>query len=246
MIVEPAQIAVTGVAMLLFAAAFLTGGRFHPLRPFVRDQRSAISLGAGVSIAYVFVRVLPELHAARGDVLEAVNAPLPFEGAGIYFLALIGFLSYYGLDHLGTRRREPEEAAEGMALRLHVGGFAAYVALISYLLVRDAQESISATALYAVTIAVHLLGVDHALREEHGAAYERSGCFVLAGMTAFGWALGLFISLPEIVPALLVAFISGAIIVNSAITELPTEKDGRFGPFLTGGLVYGVLLLLLG
>jgi len=44
----------------------------------------------------------------------------------------------------------------------------------------------------------------------------------------------------------LVAFISGAVIMNSAVTELPSEKDGRFGPFLAGGLIYAALLLPLG
>ena len=45
---------------------------------------------------------------------------------------------------------------------------------------------------------------------------------------------------------LLLAFLSGAVIMNSLILELPTEKDGRFWPFLTGGLLYGLVLLPLG
>ena len=232
--------------MLLFVAVFLAGGRLHPLRPLFRDPRSAISFGAGVSTAYVFVHVLPELHLARRDVVEAVNTPLPFEGAVIYFLALVGFLLFYGLDHLRTRWRAGGEAGQSDAsFRLHLAGFAAYVALISYLLTRDAPERVAMTALYAVTIAVHLLGVDHSLREEHGPAYQRTGRYVLAGMALVGWAAGLFIVVPAIVLASLMAIISGAIIVNSALMELPTEKDGRFLPFAIGGLTYGALLLLL-
>jgi hypothetical protein len=34
--------------------------------------------------------------------------------------------------------------------------------------------------------------------------------------------------------------------MNSAIMELPTEKDGRFVPFLAGSLIYGIVLLPLG
>jgi len=246
--VEPRLMAVTGAAMLLFAVVFLAGGRIHPLQPFVRDRRSAISLGAGVSIAYVFVHLLPELHLARMELVEAVKAPLPFEGAAIYFLALLGFLLFYGLDHLRERVRESaeEEGHAGLSFKLHVGGFAAYVGLMAYLLVQDPQERLALMALYAVTIAIHLLGVDHSLREEHGLAYERTGRYVLAGMSLLGWALGLFWTLPAPVPALLVAFIAGAIIVNSAIMELPSDKDGRFLPFLTGGLVYGALMLFVG
>jgi hypothetical protein len=43
-----------------------------------------------------------------------------------------------------------------------------------------------------------------------------------------------------------VAFVSGAVIVNSAIMELPSDKDGRFVPFMLGGVIYGLILLPLG
>jgi hypothetical protein len=57
---------------------------------------------------------------------------------------------------------------------------------------------------------------------------------------------GLLFALPHHVLALLMAFVAGAIIINSAIMELPSEKDGRFVPFTTGGLIYGLILLPLG
>jgi len=43
-----------------------------------------------------------------------------------------------------------------------------------------------------------------------------------------------------------VAFVSGAVIVNGAIMELPSDKDGRFVPFMFGGVIYGLILLPLG
>jgi hypothetical protein len=100
--------------------------------------------------------------------------------------------------------------------------------------------------LYAVAVALHFLGIDHSLREEHGAAYERTGRYVLAGACVLGWLIGLAVGLPRPVLAMLVAFISGSIIMNSLIAELPSEKDGRFVPFLVGGLTYGLILLPLG
>ena len=228
-------------------ATFLVGGRVHPLRALVRDRRSIISFGAGMSIAYVFVHLMPELHSVRGAFAESVSAPLPYEGMAIYFLALVGFLVFYGLDHLRAHLREPAgEEQTGLAFKLHVGGFAAYVLLVAYLLVHNLEETPASTALYALAIAIHFLGVDHALREEHGAAYDRIGRFVLAGMSMLGWGAGLLFALPHYVLALLVSFISGAIIMNSTIMELPSEKDGRFLPFMAGGVVYGLILLPLG
>ena len=242
-----AAILQTGAAALLFTATFVIGARIHPFRSLVQDRRSIVSFGAGMSIAYVFVHLMPELHGVRSAFAQSVSLPLPYEGMSIYFFALVGFLVFYGLDHLRTQLRGSAEAGQfGPAFRLHVGGFATYVWLMSYLLVHNLGESTVSTALYAVAIALHFLGVDHALREEHGAAYERVGRFVLAAMALLGWVMGLVITMPHYVLALLVAFISGAIIMNSTIMELPSEKDGRFAPFMAGGMVYGLVLLALG
>ena len=71
------------------------------------------------------------------------------------------------------------------------------------------------------------------------AAYERTGRFTLAGMSVLGWGVGLLFALPRYGLALLVAFISGAIIMNSTIMELPSEKDGRFLAFMAGLLGHG-------
>jgi hypothetical protein len=241
------EILVTGAAALLFAAMFLVGDRLNPLRALVRDRRGAISFGAGMSAAYVFVHVMPELHSARGAFAASASIPLRYEGMAIYFLALVGFLVFYGLDHLLARLRETgDPGGDRTALRLHVGGFAAYVGLMAYLLVDSLERTTGSTALYTLAISTHFLSLDHHLREEHGAAYDRAGRFLLAGMSVSGWLVGVLLPLPRGVLALLVAFISGAIIMNNSIMELPSGKDGRFLPFMAGGLLYGLLLLPLG
>jgi hypothetical protein len=200
-----------------------------------------------MSAAYVFVHLLPELSKVRHHFVESVEAPLRFEGMAIYFLALVGFLVFYGLDHLRAHLRESPEAARfGLSFKLHIGGFSAYVSLVAYLLVHNLEETAISTALYAVAIAFHFLAVEHALRREHGPAYACCGRFVLAAMSMLGWLAGLAFALPPYVLALLVAFLSGAIIMNSLIMELPSEKDGRFLPFVAGGVAYGLLLLPLG
>lgn len=241
------EILVTGIAALLFAFTFLVGGKERVLRAVVRDKRSLISFGGGMAAAYVFVHVMPELHSARSSFAQSVSVPLRFEGMVIYFLALIGFLMFYGLDHLRRLVRETDQAqSTGKAFWLHIGGFAAYVWLMSYLLMHQPDGTLVSIVLYAVAITLHLLGVAHALHDEHGAKYERTGRFVLAGMAVAGWGAGMLITLPEYIATLLVAFVSGAIIMNSLIMELPSEKDGRFLPFMTGGIVYGLILLPLG
>jgi len=237
----------TGLTALLFAAVFLAGGSIHLLRALGVERRAVISFSAGTAVAYAFVHVMPELHGVRLAFVRAVSIALRFDGKAIYFVALVGFMTFYGLDHLRSRlRKSAAEERVLAAYRLHVAGFAAYVGLIGYLLVRNLEETPTSTALYAVAIGFHFLAVDHALAEENGARYKQSGRGVLAAMALLGWALGQLVAIPQHVVALLLAFLSGAIIVNSTIMELPSEKDGRFIAFLIGGLLYGSVLLALG
>jgi hypothetical protein len=250
---EQVSLVETGIAALLFALTFLFGGKIHPLKAITHDRRSLVSFSAGMSAAYVFVHLMPEMHGARSVFAESVSGHLPLEGMVIYFVALVGFLVFYGLEHLRVQLREGEGGGEvagaeesGLAWRLHVGGFAAYVGLVGYLLVRNLEETPVSTALFAVAMVFHFLTIDHALREEHGAAYEGRGRWLLAGMSLLGWAAGALFALPVYVLALLVAFLSGAIIMNSAVMELPDHKDGRFLPFMLGGLIYGLILVPLG
>lgn len=240
------QIASSAVAALVFAAVFLWGDRFA-LRALVHDEPTVVSFGAGTSAAYVFVHVMPELNEVRNAFAVAIGVPLRFGGMIIYFVALVGFLAFYSLDHL--RRRMPKKGTDsepiGMAFAVHIGGFAAYVGLMAYLLVHNLEETPVSLALYAAAIALHFVGIDHALRDEHGAQYSRIGARVLAGSAITGWGIGLVCPLPKYAIALMVAFISGAIIVNSMVMELSSDKAGRFLPFVVGGL-YALILIPLG
>ena len=237
----------TGCAAVLFALTFLFGQRVHPLSVLTSDHRAIVSFGAGMAAAYVFVHVMPELHTGRVVLAEAQPPGLRHDGMTVYLVALIGFMAFYGLEHLRARvraSRRPHSARS--AYRLHVGAFAAYVALVGYLLVRNLEDTPTSVALYTAAMAFHFLGVDHSLCEEHGARYEKNGRYVLAASALAGWAIGQAAALPRPGVALLVAFLSGAVIVNSSLMELPSGKDGRFVPFLVGGLLYGLILLPLG
>jgi hypothetical protein len=233
----------TTAAILLFMAVFIFGDRVQPLHIFVRDRRAVISFAAGVSAAYVFVHVMPEVAEARDTFVHSTSLRLQYEGKEIYLVALLGFLVFYGLGWLRGRVKEAPYAQERLDFRLHIGGYAAYVWLVSYLLVDNLEETPASTAFYAVAMTLHFLTVDNALREEHREVYRRGGRFLLAGMCALGWLTGSVVDLPHDLLALMMAFLSGAVIMNSTIMELPSNADGRFIPFMAGGLLYALLLL---
>jgi len=243
----PGVLPESAVAAVLFACAFLFGDRFRPLKWLGADPRTLISFGAGMSAAYVFVHLMPELHGAREAFAESMSKIVLYEGMAIYILALLGFVVFYGLETWRTRLREVPQADQPLnELEFHVIGFVGYVSLISYLSAHGLDETRSSTVLYTIAIVFHLLGVDQDFRREHGAAYTLNTRLVLAGAAIAGWMIALVVEFPREVIASLLAFVSGAVIMNSMIMELPSEKEGRFLPFLVGAVIYGVLLAPLG
>jgi hypothetical protein len=212
-------------------------------------RRRWISAAAGVSVAYVFVDVLPELGTQHRAFLEVVGPDVLFAEQRIYALALVAFVTLYGLEHivLASRQRDrgaTETGVGGASYWLHVAGFAAYSGLIGYLLVERAERDPVALAIYVFAMALHFMILDHTLAEAHGAFYGWTGRSVLAASVLAGWLLGARTPLSQVVFARLFAFLAGGVVITTVTVELPGERRGRFWPFCLGAAGYAVLLFL--
>lgn len=240
---HPTPVIATGAAAVLLAVCFLIGDRVRPLGRLLTPQ-GLVSFGGGMAAAYVFLHLMPELASARLALVDGAGQALPYEGKAIYYFALIGFLVFYGFKHFHAQlTRAATEALRRLDFPVQLGGFALYAWLVSFLLVRGVEGDPGMIALYAVAMGLHCAAISRALNEEYGLRQRRCGRFVLAGMVLIGWMSGLLVDLPPVAISLLLAFLSGALIMNSLIWELPAEESGRFLPFMMGGMLYGLLLL---
>ncbi|MGH1570480.1 hypothetical protein ACRAWG_07115 [Methylobacterium sp. P31] len=84
----------------------------HVLTPSMRfldgTPRSAwLSVAGGVSVAYVFVHLLPELAAGQEVIGRATAVSLAERH--VYLIALAGLLVFYGLDRLAKTSRSRRE-----------------------------------------------------------------------------------------------------------------------------------------
>jgi|SRR5678815_937257 len=231
---------------LVLAAIFLGGGAVHTASP-----RVALSVGAGVSTAYVFVYMLPELSEASAAFVTATAGwALPVPRLRVYGSALVGFLVFYGLENMMARSGEHETRDEAgrESLRavafVHIGGFAAYVWLVSYLMVRGVTNEPVPIVLYTFAMALHFLGINHSLRREHGAEYDHVGRFVLAGAVLLGWLVGVLTEVAKPVVITGLGLVSGGVLMNSIVMELPGNQDDRFWPFALGAIGYAGLLAI--
>jgi len=215
-------------AALALAMLHVFGGRLRLLDVVPRSRW--LSAAGGVSVAYVFMHLLPELAEGQAAIegeeggAEAEDAaPGPVFGFlehHVYLVALLGLAIFYGVEKrsLDSRRqrkaRTGEDQTAGDAFWLSIGSFALYNAVVAYLLLREELEALFELLLFTAALAVHLLINDVSLREHHKDAYDRIGRWLVAGAVLIGWAVGVFAEIPERVIALVIAFLAGGIVLN--------------------------------
>ncbi|MGR3496914.1 hypothetical protein [Citreimonas sp.] len=197
-----------------------------------RTPRSLwLSTAGGVSIAYVFVHLLPELaHFSAETEMHA----------GLYIAALAGFVGFYGIEaHI--RRAADEDAA----FRLHLASYAGYNFVVGYLLDAQAREEpVAGLLFYAFALSLHLVINDRALAERHGDRHAGAGRLTLAGAVLAGVAVGAAVELPLPAVAAFFALLAGSTVLTVIKEELPQQRESRFGAFAAGALAYAALLLL--
>lgn len=239
--------AAVGLALVHFFA-----GRLRSVERFPRDRW--LSLAGGVSVAYVFLHLLPELAQGQEHLRAAAGTVLGMAERHVYLAALLGLAVFYGLDRLAlASRREYRGEGEGReegadrtspgVFWLHMASFTLYNALIGYLLVHRDDDSVGNLALFFVAMALHFAVNDDALREHHKHQYHRAGRWILAAAVLAGWAVGAFTTIAEAAVAVLVAFLAGGIILNVLKEELPDERRSRFWALAAGMAGYTALLL---
>jgi hypothetical protein len=148
---------------------------------------------------------------------------------------------------LVNRERRRTSVAAGQAdavFWLQLAGYAAYSALIGYLVIERAERGALALVAYTFAMAVHFLIVDHALDEEHGRAYRARGRGLLAASVLLGWLIGVAAPLSEVTVARLFAVLAGGVVITSLRAELPDDRKGRFWPFCLGAVIFAALLIV--
>lgn len=206
-----------------------------------------LSAAGGISVAYVFLHVLPELGERQGAIEEAGGLGRAFLEHHVYIMALAGLGLFYGLERAAKSARDRDDGGSEGALVfwLHIASFSVYNALIGYLLLHRETPGLQSLLLYSFALTLHFVVNDYGLREDHKGAYDRIGRWILTAAIFVGWGIGLVSEIHEAALAVLFAFLAGGIVLNTLKEELPKERESRFWAFALGGVAYATLLLAL-
>ena len=216
--------------------------------------RRVVSFSVGMAVAYVFVHLLPELATTTAELIELDEArELPFPQladlrrcpARIHALLRAREHGELGARDRGrARRRSGEELEETVHLKILTASYALYVFVVCYVMAHEIRSGSGELALYAFAMGLHFLGFAYGLRRDNSRTYLRWGRHVLAAAALLGWATALLLPLPESFAYTLLGFVAGVLIMDTVTSELAGQAEGRFFAFLTGGIVYTFILLL--
>lgn len=238
------------LTVLALAIVHLYAGTTSALRREWRPR--ALSAASGISVAYVFLDLMPAL-ADRQDLIEH-SGLLPDLEHHVYIMALVGLTVAFWVEMAArsSRRRhrgagEPDQTGI-TTFSLSIASFCILNASIGYVVASPGDEAVEPLWIFAVAMGLHFLANDHSLVEHHGERYQRIGRWLLCGGLLAGWIVGAVPRL-EIRPealALVLAYIAGGTIMNILRHELPaTDRLGDVAAFAGGATVYAVLVLSL-
>ena len=233
----------TFLIALWLAILLMLAGRFSLAK--TASRRRSLSFAAGGSIAYIFVKLLPEIENAAVIFRQATHTFMPFEGVyGVNIAMLAGFLSFYALAEMAPEENKfGQKNSQNLVFWAHLTGYGGYIALIGYLLVRSLNPAES-LCFYTLSMSFHFLLVGFGLRSLYQQSYDCLGRYVLAAFCLIGWSIGVMIDLPKTIVILLFGFVSGGVVSVTGIVELPKGREGKFIPFMTGAVSYAALLII--
>lgn len=209
-------------------------GAVHFVSPWIFKQRTdpvrGKAFSGGLSIGYVFLHLIPSLDASHEIV-----------GSRIYFVALLGFVVFYGMDVLFQPPRDKHPSK----YRAYLVAFFLYDGLLVFTLGLVLPPTPWLTLAFAIALALDVLSTDLELEERYGRRFVRSGRWILLGGVATGYVLSLFRRPHPVYIDLLTAALAGFMMFHIFSGELPVRTK-KFGAFCAGLAAFSLLHAVMG
>lgn len=237
----------TLAASVGLALVHLFAGKLYFLHSIPRSVW--LSAAGGISVAYVFLHLLPELAEGQKVIAESVEQIDGHHRYLPYLSALAGLAVFYGLERMAKlerkemRKSSAEQEPIAAVFWLHILSFSLYNMLVGYLLI-NRIEALKELGFFFIAIALHFLVNDFGLREHYRQTYQKKGRWILAAAVVVGWVAGWYAEVHEALISMITAFLVGVIILNVMKEELPEERASSFSAFSTGAVFYAAILLL--
>ena len=184
-------------------------------------QRIITSIGGGISIAYIFLHLMPELALKGRHNVESLEISSEFLEISFFFVSLLGLLILFVVDALSESSKIPKENN----FKLHLIYNIAITYLYAFTLPEVVKEGLFYSILYTLTLSAHVFSSDRIIFRFHEKFYKTKYKWI--GFSAV--FLGMFHSLTfesnaSIQLDYAFAFLSGGVLLNTFLEELPKKN----------------------
>ncbi|MAE42882.1 hypothetical protein CMO93_03860 [Candidatus Woesearchaeota archaeon] len=214
------------LALILSVVDFFTEGLFSKGS---LSKMKFISFAAGVSIAYIFLVLLPEIYSGAITINRL-----------IFLAVLFGFAIFHIIE------KYIRQNFTGQALRkehrfVHSATSFIYFLIVGFLLVKVTGTNILNGTLLFIPIMLHIV-IDslprRATKKHHLRALHASSAFL-------GAVSATFIEVGNTGNMILLGIVGGALLYTVIRESLPKDREGKPLYFITGLLLFTVIILLL-
>jgi len=215
------------LASILSVVDFFTEGLFSKSSP---NKMKFISISAGVSVSYIFLILLPEIYSGAIVISKLLFLSILF-GFGMFHL----IEKYIRQNFTGPALRKEHRL-------VHSSTSFVYFFVVGFLLVKLAEgdSTLSSTLLF-IPIMLHII-IDSLPRRHTKKHYLRA---LSASSPFLGAILASFIDIGKTGNVILLGIVGGALLYTVVRESLPREREGRPLYFLTGVLLFTIVVLLL-
>jgi len=219
-------------AAILIGIIHLFGSRISPKES--RARYRIISFAAGVSIAYLFLDLLPKTYEAATHLKQWVFAFL-----------LIGF----SIVHLSEKWMYQHHAGARLDTELNTVdsiAFFVYNFVVGIALLEKMRENPLEGMLFLIPIALHAMLSMASMSNIHRSGRESLAVkIVLSCSTLYGVLFGIVVKIPRIVDNILISLVAGVLLYIIVREFIPEKEKGQPAFFVAGLAVYVVLAVFL-
>jgi zinc transporter ZupT len=193
-----------------------------------------ISFGAGISIAYLFLHLLPHTYEAAIHLEEWV-----------FLFLLLGFALFHLSEKYVYQHIRQEKRAKELK-EIHSIIFFVYHFTVGIVIADLFQAEILEGFLFVIPVALHVGVSTISLSKIHGEIRESVFIKVILSLsTLLGVVFALLIHIPDIVNNILVSFIAGVLLYIIVKEFLPEKEKGKPLFFIFGLLLFCVFSIVL-
>lgn len=221
-----------GFTELIALSAGLFLGLVHFLSEGLSPKNEAhkyriISFAAGISIAYLFLNLLPHTYEAASQLKEWV-----------FVFLLLGFTVFHLIEKVTYQHADQDKLARELK-EIHSVSFFVYYFLVGIVINDELQADLLNGILFLIPITLHAALSTASLSRIHGEVRESIGIKIsLSASSLLGVVFALFVPIPHILDHILISVIAGVLLYIIVKEFLPEKRHGQPLFFIMGMVLF--------